>query len=309
MAQRPVFPAAILALAMLASTACLTGEAASPAGESAQGTQADGTHWLRVETLRATDGSKRAAMTVDADIPKTEVYLDGEFRGRTPLVLDPVYPGILRLTLKKDGFWARQYSIEIKPGETKKVYVELERARGILAITNAPDAAEIEIDGKAEGSGRVELTEGEHAVVVRAFGYVERRTRVAVSGNGETTLDGALERAPFAISKAKLVRKSIDPDKTGKRGASGVSFEVSAPGRAVLRVVDAAGKTVRAIGADLASRRQTILWDGRDDAGNPVPDGEYTLELRATGDDGQEGTRSTMPDGEPLFGAATTIAR
>lgn len=305
MSRRPALPWAILFLALIASSVYLTGETPTPAGETPIGS-AQG---LRVETFKATDGSKRAAMTVDADIPKTEVYLDGEFKGSTPLVLDPVYPGILRLTLRKEGFWARQYSIEIRPGETIKVYAELERARGILAVTNAPPAAEIEIDGKKAGSARVGLSEGEHAVVVRAFGYLERRTRVAISGNGETTLDGALERAPFAVSVARLVKKSFNPDKTGKRGVSGVSFEASAPGRATLRAFDADGNAVRTIGADIASRRQTILWDGRDDSGNPLPDGHYILELRASGDDGSSEARAREPEGEPLFRATTRIAR
>ncbi len=309
MSRRPALFWGILSLALIASPVSLTGETSTVTGDAAPATSIGGAQGLRVETFKATDGSKRAAMTVDADIPKTEVYLDGEFKGNTPLVLDPVYPGILRLTLKKEGFWARQYSIEIKPGETKKVYAELERARGILAVTNAPPAAEIDIDGKKAESARVELPEGEHTVVVRAFGFIERRVRVAVSGNGETTLDGALERAPFAISGAKLVRKSFNPDKTGNRGASGVSFEASAPGRAYLRALDAEGNTVRAIATELASFRQTILWDGRDDSGNPLPDGDYTLELRASGGEGLAEPRTREPEGEPLFSATTTIAR
>ncbi len=326
MARSPLFPWAILSLAMFASPPFLTGETASAPGETAPATPIAGAQGLRVETLRATDGSKRASMTVDADIPKTEVYVDGEFRGRTPLALESVNPGILRLTLRKKGFWAREYPIEIKPGETKKIYAELARARGVLAVTNAIAETEIVIDGKRAGSARVELDEGEYTVIVRAFGYLERKTRVSVSGNGETTLDGALERAPFSVSGAKLVRKSFNPGKSGDRGVSGVSFEASGPGRATVRVLDGSGIPVRAIEATIAARRQTLLWDGKDGAGNVLPDGEYTLELRATGDDGSAGARSRATEreaasarnpgaqtpsteGEPIFRATTKIVR
>ncbi|HNY17894.1 MAG TPA: PEGA domain-containing protein, partial [Treponemataceae bacterium] len=125
-----ILPRVALALALIALTRpiSLSGETAPTADPA---TDFPG---LRVETTRATDGSKIVTMTVDTDVPKVEVYLDGTYKGHSPLTLKDIPPGIRQLTLKKDGFLSCRYTIECKPGETKKVYAELVRAEGTLSV-------------------------------------------------------------------------------------------------------------------------------------------------------------------------------
>jgi len=64
-----------------------------------------------------------------------------------------------------------------------------------------------------------------------------------------------------------------------------VRFTLPRPASVSLEVADAAGRIRRRI---LSSRAQpagnlTLTWDGRDDAGRPVPSGTYFLRLRAAG--------------------------
>ena len=296
-----------LALIALARPLPLSGEAA-PTTEPA--TDFPG---LRVETTRATDGSKIATMTVDTDVPKVEIYLDGTYKGHSPLVLKDIPPGIRQLTLKKDGFLSCRYTIECQPGETKKVYVELVRAEGTLAVRGAPANAEILIDGVARPGTTLALGEGVHTVTIRAFGFTERKEEARIVRGKETAIPGTLERVPFSISAPKALKAAFNPDNPETLGTAGISFTVSAPGEVTLRVFSAEGTKVRTFTIrDFASWRQTIAWDGRDDAGKALPDGVYTLELTGSGEPGDVpsvGLAATQAQATPPFRQTIRIDR
>ena len=296
-----------LALIALARPLPLSGEAA-PTTEPA--TDFPG---LRVETTRATDGSKIATMTVDTDVPKVEIYLDGTYKGHSPLVLKDIPPGIRQLTLKKDGFLSCRYTIECQPGETKKVYAELVRAEGTLAVRGAPANAEILIDGVARPGTTLALGEGVHTVTIRAFGFAERKEEARIVRGKETAIPGTLERVPFSISAPKALKAAFNPDNPETLGTAGISFTVSAPGEVTLRVLSAEGTKVRTLTIrDFASWRQTIAWDGRDDAGKALPDGVYTLELTGSGEPGDVpsvGLAATQAQATPPFRQTIRIDR
>lgn len=55
-----------------------------------------------------------------------------------------------------------------------------------------------------------------------------------------------------------------------------------------LQIVDADGTVIRTLELDGTPRgRQTIAWDGLDEDGDPVPDGDYTLRVTARDLDGE----------------------
>lgn len=63
------------------------------------------------------------------------------------------------------------------------------------------------------------------------------------------------------------------------------SFELASPARAVLRVVDLAGRPVATVlEADLPPGRREVRWDGTDTSGRPVASGVYFYELQAGGE-------------------------
>lgn len=289
----------VLALLLTAPLLALSGETATNANAIASSSETAPAP--RIETTKATNGSKIAVMTVETDVPKTEVYLDGIYQGLTPLTLGDVRPGIRQLALKKDGFWSSQYTIEIKPGETKDVYAELVRASGFLSVKDAPENAEISVDDKIVSGTLVELGEGIHSVTIRAFGYTERREDVRIVRKEETALSVSLEPAPFSVRDFKLQRSAFNPENPESIGTASVSFTVSAPGKVTLRVLDSSRTEVRLIeSGSFDTWKQAVKWDGRDSAGAALPDGEYALELAAAG---------TGTAGEIAFRTAVRIDR
>jgi hypothetical protein len=85
--------------------------------------------------------------------------------------------------------------------------------------------------------------------------------------------------APGQASAARL-RAWPQPS----RGACTLEFALDRGGPVALRVLDTAGRSVRTL---LRSRRDAgrhaVAWDGRDDAGRPVPAGVYFARLSASG--------------------------
>ncbi|EKE68954.1 flagellar hook assembly protein FlgD [Oceanibaculum indicum] len=54
-----------------------------------------------------------------------------------------------------------------------------------------------------------------------------------------------------------------------------------------LRVVDSEGNVVRTLDGEYEAGRHDFTWDGKDDAGNPLPDGAYALRVSALDRDGK----------------------
>ncbi len=79
-----------------------------------------------------------------------------------------------------------------------------------------------------------------------------------------------------------------------RSGEKELNFSVDAGAKEVyLGIYDSVGDLVRnePLGA-LSGGEHTYLWDGRDSNGNAVPDGRYSFELAASGEDGSVKTET-----------------
>ena len=68
-----------------------------------------------------------------------------------------------------------------------------------------------------------------------------------------------------------------------------IHFDLGAPSQTVLaNIYDANGNYVRTIESQyLGAGENKLLWDGKDQSGNPLPDGRYSFEVMAADTDGQ----------------------
>jgi flagellar basal-body rod modification protein FlgD len=71
--------------------------------------------------------------------------------------------------------------------------------------------------------------------------------------------------------------------------ATGSSVTLEGPAKTVTaRIRDAEGRTIRTI--ELGPKPQgavSVVWDGKDDTGQPMPAGSYSVDVTASGNDGQ----------------------
>jgi hypothetical protein len=95
-------------------------------------------------------------------------------------------------------------------------------------------------------------------------------------------MEFSLKPAMFRISAAVLRRTRFNPANSGSLGTTGLVFEVSAPGQGRFVVLNSGGESVYSREAGpFTSWNQELVWDGRDSRGEIVPDGVYSLDLKA----------------------------
>jgi flagellar basal-body rod modification protein FlgD len=68
-------------------------------------------------------------------------------------------------------------------------------------------------------------------------------------------------------------------------------------GDATVEVLDSSGRVVRTVAGQTAAGSHTFTWDGKNDAGQTQPDGDYTLLVAAHGADGQPIAATTYVTG------------
>jgi len=109
--------------------------------------------------------------------------LDFELRGRYLL-----RPGNYRVVAEKAGYRKLEKDIEVGRDAEAIFRFALEKLPGLLSVSTKPDvAASVLVDGQGVGSTPlppIELSAGEHEVVVRAERYREFQTRVVIEGQG-----------------------------------------------------------------------------------------------------------------------------
>lgn len=101
-----------------------------------------------------------------------------------------------------------------------------------------------------------------------------------------STVNGALQTSQVLGSSNLVDRQVLVPSSTMQYGGDSVSaaFNATAAGNATVKVTDASGNVVRTMVVDASTAGLTKFdWDGKDDAGNALPSGNYTVSA-ASGD-------------------------
>ncbi|WP_456472622.1 PEGA domain-containing protein [Methanocaldococcus sp.] len=77
-------------------------------------------------TVSATLTEETGSLFVESDPSGAEIYIDGDYKGKTPKTISELSPGTHTLKLRMDGYSDYTKDVEIKTGETTNVYVKLE---------------------------------------------------------------------------------------------------------------------------------------------------------------------------------------
>jgi flagellar basal-body rod modification protein FlgD len=88
----------------------------------------------------------------------------------------------------------------------------------------------------------------------------------------------------------------------GGKGTFSYTLDADAKSATVL-IRNSEGTLVRKASIPTDKGRHDVNWDGKDDSGNALEDGQYTFEVAATAKDG-----STMTAGTTVFGKVTEVA-
>jgi hypothetical protein len=222
-------------------------------------------------------------LKIVSDPPSVGVWIDGSFRGLTPVLVEGLAQGWHRVILHKDGWYDSDEWVEFK-GDYSLYQATLLRITGFLQADVSPPESSVTIDGESSPSGMLRIPVGTHDVLVRAFGYREFRASVVVRENAVTPLSVVLEPAPFAVTGLSLPRAAVNPDNPGVLGIAEGTMSVTGPGTGEIHVSDSSGADVSVFPLkDFTTWDQTFSWTPRDTSGRALADGTYMLTVVARG--------------------------
>ncbi|TVR05203.1 MAG: PEGA domain-containing protein [Spirochaetaceae bacterium] len=221
-----------------------------------------------------------------------DVTINNRYVGRTPLTVDDLSPGTHRVVISRSGYRTVERWIRLRDNSISELEVALEQRVGFLAVSVQPDGAELFLDGSRFADTGNRFPVGEYTLTATAFGYQTDVRRVTIRENRTTSIVIALQPAPFALSAVAITNARFNPANPGPRGSVMIRFSASAPGSAEVTIQDASDvRFTHEIKTLTAENR--VWWNGRDQSGKPLPDGLYTVIVRAVSVDGESIIQST----------------
>lgn len=137
-----------------------------------------------------------ASVSLSSTPDGAEVSIDGEPVGTTPLSYRlPV--GKHHYVMKLADYRPAEGTFELDSSGNEVVEAELVELPGVLVFEDAPDGAEVFVDGQQRGLARerVELEPGSYKVEVRAKGFDSYRTQVDLSAGQVVRRSARLEKS------------------------------------------------------------------------------------------------------------------
>jgi TolB-like protein len=138
---------------------------------------------------------KQGRLSVGANVPQSDVYLNGQFLGKTPVTVNALDLGAYTLLVRKEGFIDFTKQIRISDLEQAAVEAELVRP-GPLKVLSTPMEAEVWLDNEHKGATPMvldNLPPGTHVLELRKEGYAVRTDTVEIVSDREVKVEPVLE--------------------------------------------------------------------------------------------------------------------
>lgn len=161
------------------------------------------------------------ALSVESRPAGARVFVDGEDRGTTPLVIADLEPGTHEVILYLSGLGAFRQTVE---GRVGRIFVDLESEKGLgmglVAVETDPSDVRVDVDGRRIGLSPIEfpLEAGRHTLRLSKDGYKELEESLDVDPEGSHAVKVALrplEGAVLVISSPAGAEVLLDGKSVG----------------------------------------------------------------------------------------------
>ena len=121
-------------------------------------------------------------ISVSSTPPEADVYLDGVYRGTTPLIISDVSTGYHTIKITKAGYQDYLIEIYVKADDITYVTASLESNKGMLEIISEPFGASIYLDDVYKGKTPlvIDVSPGRHTLKLAKSGYDEIKKEIYV---------------------------------------------------------------------------------------------------------------------------------
>lgn len=121
-------------------------------------------------------------LKVSSEPPGAEVYVNGSYKGTTPLVLD-LYPDEYTVEIKKEGYNPYSEKVTVKPGQMTSITATLTLLNGVLTVSSSPLGADVYLNGTLIGTTPIEeypLVPGTYELEIVKENYESQTIAVTV---------------------------------------------------------------------------------------------------------------------------------
>jgi len=142
---------------------------------------------------------KTGSIHINSAPSNAKVYLDGSYRGKTPLTISNVKVGEYQIKISKDDYYDWLTTVQVKQNVTIQVFAQLEPIpkTGSLYVTSSPCCARVFLDGIERGTAPITITdieEGWHEVVIIKEYYRAYVEYLYIYAGEQSEVEADLER-------------------------------------------------------------------------------------------------------------------
>jgi hypothetical protein len=145
------------------------------------------------------------SVSIQTNPVDAEIYINGELKGRSPLILDEIPVGQCAVEIRKANYRSITKNVEIIGGEIQNINdVTLVMERGSLAITTSPDGIPYVIKPASEGAGADDPSIMQGKTPVDLSGLKPGNYKVIFQRPGWKAYETSVEIKPAQISRASF---------------------------------------------------------------------------------------------------------
>jgi hypothetical protein len=159
---------------------------------------------LGTPSIALTTPPAPGTMVLSSSPNESSVVVNNEYKGRTPLTLDGLEPGMYNVTFSRFGFQKFFTLVKVGSGSVVEVTASLEPETGGFAISTSPAGARVTLDGADAGISPVTIPgipAGIHMLNVSLAGYTPQEQTVDVIADQTRAVNLVLAPVPPVSEK------------------------------------------------------------------------------------------------------------
>ncbi|PLV56945.1 PEGA domain-containing protein [Thermotoga sp. SG1] len=127
------------------------------------------------QTVRVSARLPLAKLSLSSSPSGADVYINGDYRGKTPLTLN-LSPGNYSVTFRKEGYREETRYITLGEGESRSIHIDLKPLRATLRLRTDPAGVDVYVDGRYAGTTSesgltIVLDPGTYSIRLEKEGY------------------------------------------------------------------------------------------------------------------------------------------
>jgi hypothetical protein len=173
------------------------------------------------------------SISVETSPAGADIYFDGNYRGRSPLTINDVWPGTYTISAEMNGYRTYTTTTSVSSDLRSSVYCSLTpmNTAGALYIISSPADAIVTLDGLYKGKTPITLNNlaaDTHILQLDLPGYYDWKSSVEVPSGGTKTISATMNPMPgsstgwiYVSSSPGGASVTIDGNPVGQTPASG----------------------------------------------------------------------------------------